>query len=301
MREPADRWLQREGIALHLLEWQSEAAQGAATVLLLHGLSSNAHYWDRLAAHLPERRLVALDQRGHGLTGRPPRVPPLPAGFAMEELIDDATFVIDQLNLGRPVIAGHSWGATVALEFAARRPDAISALVFIDGPIQSASSLFSWEEAQGFMQPPLPRYSSFAEAVDDSRRDFDGAWDDDLEPFVMSRLMQSGTAFVLTLTAEIRLALLRGLYESPVDSLWNQLKAPAAALLARGGPERVTDWREKGARRLARDVPQVKVRWFDTPHDIPLFVPADIAEEIEALADSAPASSEAAARQNLED
>jgi pimeloyl-ACP methyl ester carboxylesterase len=281
---PADRWLERDGIGLHLLEWEPAAAGNAGgPVLLLHGLSSNAHYWDRLAGHLPDRRLVALDQRGHGLTGRPPRVPPLPDGFAMEALIDDAMFAIDQLNLGHPLVVGHSWGATVALELAARRPDAISGLVFIDGPIQSASNHFSWEEAQGFMQPPLPRYPSFAEAIDDSRRDFDGAWDDDLEPFVMSRLMQSGTSFVLTLTAEIRLELLRGLYESPVDSLWKDLHAPAAALLARGGPARVTDWREKGVRRLAKDAPQVTVRWFDTPHDIPLFVPADIAAEIKGL------------------
>jgi pimeloyl-ACP methyl ester carboxylesterase len=283
--EPADRWLERDGIGLHLLEWEPEvtAGEAGAPVLLLHGLSSNAHYWDRLAGHMPDRRLVALDQRGHGLTGRPPGAPHLPYGFAMEALIDDATFVIDQLNLGRPLIVGHSWGATVSLELAARRPDAISGLVFIDGPIQSASNHFSWEEAQGFMQPPLPRYSSFAEAIDDSRRDFDGAWGDDLEPFVMSRLMQSGTSFVLTLTAEIRLELLRGLYESPVDSLWTELQAPAAALLARAGPARVTDWREKGVRRLAQDVPQVKVRWFDTPHDIPLFLPVDIAAEIEGL------------------
>jgi len=77
-------------------------------MLLLHGLSSNAHYWDRLAAHLGDRRLVALDQRGHGLTGRLPHVPPAPAGFAMDELIADAVFVTEQLDIGQPVVAGHS-------------------------------------------------------------------------------------------------------------------------------------------------------------------------------------------------
>jgi len=291
VREPADGWLERDGIPLHFLEWRPDERGDAGPILLLHGLSSNAHYWDRLAQHLGDRRLVALDQRGHGLTGRPPHAPPMPAGFAMEELIEDAALVIESLDLGRPVLAGHSWGATVALELAARRPRLISALAFIDGPIQSASKLFSWEEAQGFMQPPLPRYSTFAQAVDDSRRDFDGAWADDLEPFVMSRVMQEGSSFVLTLTSEVRLELLRGLYDSQVDQLWTELASPAIALLARAGPRPMTDWREKGVRELARRAPDVRVVWFDTPHDIPIFAPEAVATEIKSLSRAAPAAS----------
>jgi len=291
VKGPADGWLERDGIPLHFLEWKPDESGDAAPVLLLHGLSSNAHYWDRLATHLRDRRLIALDQRGHGLTGRPPHRPPVPAGFAMEELIEDAALVIESLDLGRPLLAGHSWGATVALELAARRPSLITALAFIDGPIQSASNLFSWEEAQGFMQPPLPRYATFAEAIEDSRRDFNGAWGDDLEPFVMSRVMQEGSSFVLTLTSDVRLELLRGLYESQVDQLWTELASSAVALLARAGPRPMTDWREKGARELARRAPGVRVMWFDTPHDIPIFAPEAVATEIEALAAAAPAGS----------
>jgi len=289
VKEPADGWLERDGIPLHFLEWRADEPGHAAPILLLHGLSSNAHYWDRLAQHLGDRRLIALDQRGHGLTGRPPRRPPVPAGFAMDELIEDAALVIEALDLGRPVLAGHSWGATVALELAARRPGLISALAFIDGPIQSASNLFSWEEAEGFMQPPLPHYTGFAEALDDSRRDFDGAWGDDLEPFVMSRVMQEGSALVLTLTSDVRLELLRGLYDSQVDQLWTELASPAIALLARAGPRQMTDWREKGVRELARRAPGVRVTWFDTPHDIPIFAPEAVATEIKNLAATAPA------------
>jgi pimeloyl-ACP methyl ester carboxylesterase len=302
VKAPADGWLERDGIPLHYLEWKPDEPGPDAPVLLLHGLSSNAHYWDRLATHLGDRRLVALDQRGHGLTGRPPRRPPVPAGFAMEELIEDAVLVIEALDLGRPVLAGHSWGATVALELAARRSSLISALAFVDGPIQSASNLFSWEEAQGFMQPPLPRYTTFAEAIDDSRRDFDGAWADDLEPFVMSRVMQEGSSFVLTLTADVRLELLRGLYDSQVDQLWLELASPAIALLARAGPRPMTDWREKGVRELARRAPDVGVKWFETPHDIPIFAPEAVASEIKSLAATAPAGSglEASSGKSLE-
>jgi pimeloyl-ACP methyl ester carboxylesterase len=293
VREPADGWLERDGISLHYLEWRGDPdSRNPRPVLLLHGLSSNAQYWNRVAAHLPGRRLVALDQRGHGLTGRPPHPPSVPDGFAMEHLVADAVHAIQELALERPLIVGHSWGATVSLELAAHLGDRASGLLFIDGPVQSAANLFSWEDAQRFMQPPLPRYLSFAQAVDDSRRDFAGAWADDLEPFVMARLMQEGTAFVLTLTAPVRLTLLRGLYDSPVDQLWAMLQVPGAALLARQGPAAVMARREGGARMLSEVAPQVDVRWFDTPHDIPIYVPDAIAAEIARLSESEPAAAQ---------
>ncbi len=299
MREPVDGWLERDGISLHHLEWEADSGPGQnPPLLLLHGLSSNAHYWDRVADRIGQRRLVALDQRGHGLTGRPPTAPSIPEGFAMDRLIDDALFAIESLDLGRPVVVGHSWGATVSLELSARHPEAVSGLVFIDGPVQTASNLFSWDDAQSFMQPALPRYASFADAIADARRDFGGAWADDLEPFVMSKVMQVGRAFVLTLTAAARLELLRGLFNSPVDQLWAELEVPAAALLARGGPQGVPGWKETGARQLAKAAPDVRIKWFDTPHDIPLFVPDAIAAEIEELAAGALQSAAAQDLQN---
>ena len=254
-------------------------------MLLLHGLSSNARFWERLANRLTDRRVVALDQRGHGLTGRPPRSPALPDGFAMDELLGDVTFVANSLGLERPILAGHSWGATVSLELAARQRDFASALVFIDGPIQSASSLFSWDEGQKFMQPPLPRYTSIKQAIDESRQDFGPAWADDLEPFVLARLILEGDGLVLTLTSDARLALLRGLYNSPVEQLWSALELPTYVLLARDASARVASWKDRGAVELKNIAPDLDIRWYDTPHDIPLYAPDDVAAVIRTAAE----------------
>jgi pimeloyl-ACP methyl ester carboxylesterase len=282
---PSDGWLERDGVGLHYLEWVPESGAGRIPpLLLLHGLSSNARYWERLARFLPDRRLVALDQRGHGLTGQPPRMPAYPHGYAMEELLNDAQLVIDELGLQKPVVVGHSWGATVALELVSTRQGIAGGLVFIDGPVQSAANLFSWEEAQKVMQPPLPRFTSFEEAVSQSRHDFEGAWDQDLESFVKARIISDGDALILTLTAPVRLELLRGLYEAQPDVLWSRVEVPAAALLARHGPARIATSREAGAARLAELAPNVEVKWYESPHDIPLFMPAEIALAIEHVA-----------------
>jgi pimeloyl-ACP methyl ester carboxylesterase len=289
--EPADGWLERDGVSLHYVEWTRpvEGARADQPVLLLHGLSSNARYWDRVALRLGDRRVVALDQRGHGLTGRP-HAPNLDGGYAMEQLIEDAAFAIAELGLDKPIVVGHSWGATVALELVGTRPELASALVFIDGPIQSAANMFSWDEAQRIMQPALPRFARLEDAMAESGRDFGGAFDTDLEPFVRARVVPDGSTFVLTLTAPMRLELLRGLYDSQPDVLWPRVEMPAAALLARGGPAAISSWKERGAALLAKQAPRVEIRWFDTPHDIPLYAPAEVAAEIERVSSPAAAS-----------
>jgi pimeloyl-ACP methyl ester carboxylesterase len=292
VREPDDGWLERGGVRLHYLEWSAESGpRRDAPVFLLHGLSSNAHYWDRLSRHLTTRRLVALDQRGHGLTGRPPHSPAPSDGYVMDELLEDAAFVIGELGLEQPIVVGHSWGATIALELVGTRPALASALVFIDGPVQSAANMFSWDEAQKFMQPPLPRFTTLADAMAQSRRDFAGAWGDDLEPFVRAGVVPDGDAFVLTLTASSRLELLRGLYDSQPEMLWPRLDVPAVALLARDGPASISSWKEHGAALLAELASNVEIRWFETPHDIPIFAPAEVAAEIERVSSAAAASS----------
>jgi pimeloyl-ACP methyl ester carboxylesterase len=298
VRELVDGWLEREGVHIHYLEWMPEPRVASAPAgLLLHGLSSNARYWERLARHLPDRRLVALDQRGHGLTGRPPDAPVVPAGYAMEQLLDDAALAISELGLGKPIVVGHSWGATVALELVGTRTGLASGLVFVDGPVQSAANMFSWEEAQSIMQPPLPRFASLAEAVSESMTDFEGAWDGDLEAFVKARIIPDGDAFVLTLKAPVRLELLRGLYESQPEVLWPRIEVPAVALLAQRSAARISRSTQMGVARLATIAPQVEVRWFDSPHDIPLFMPAEVASEVERVASMAAggSASEAAA------
>jgi len=80
------------------------------------------------------------------------------------------------------------------------------------------------------------------------------------------------------------------------------LDSPAIALLARAGPRPMADWREKGVRELARRAPDVRVMWFDTPHDIPIFAPEAVATEIKSLAAAAPAGSglEASSGKSLE-
>jgi pimeloyl-ACP methyl ester carboxylesterase len=53
------------------------------------------------------RRVIALDQRGHGASVRTP-------GYSFEAMRDDLLEFVDQLGLGTFLLMGHSMGGSVA-------------------------------------------------------------------------------------------------------------------------------------------------------------------------------------------
>src|SRR5260370_9581639 len=102
----------------------------------------------------------------------------------MDVLAADAGHAIRELGLDRPVVVGHSWGGTVALEVGARQAELVSGVAVMDGPIASMSERITWEDASRMMQPPLPRYRSLEEAFEAKRQELGEAWGEDLQGFV---------------------------------------------------------------------------------------------------------------------
>ncbi|MEU6660539.1 alpha/beta hydrolase [Streptomyces sp. NPDC046821] len=121
-------------------------------VLLLHGLMGRASHWAATARWLAERhRAVALDQRGHGQSQKPPDGP-----FDREAYVQDAAAALVQLGLAPAVVIGHSMGALTAWQLAARHPDLVRAVVICDmrASALGAASQREWED--WFEAWPLP-------------------------------------------------------------------------------------------------------------------------------------------------
>lgn len=101
-------------------------------LVLIHGISSAGETWwpviDELAAHFT---VIAIDQRGHGDSGKPE------SGYLYDNYIDDLKRVLDHFTLDRPLIMGHSLGGIVTLWWAARHPDQAAAMVIEDSPLRS--------------------------------------------------------------------------------------------------------------------------------------------------------------------
>jgi pimeloyl-ACP methyl ester carboxylesterase len=100
-----------DGVHLHGVH---HGSTGRAKLVLVHGAGANAHWWDHLASGLAEHfHVVALDFRGHGDSDFPEQ---LRAGAFSDDL--DAT--LEHLAAPEAILVGHSLGAHVAVEHAAR-------------------------------------------------------------------------------------------------------------------------------------------------------------------------------------
>lgn len=96
-------------------------------VLLLHGAMTTHHDWlaGPAGALSEETRVTAIDRPGHGLSRRPRFV-----GTPRDQAGQIAAG-LDRLGVGPAVVAGHSFGALVALALAERFPDRVTKLVLI--------------------------------------------------------------------------------------------------------------------------------------------------------------------------
>lgn len=93
-------------------------------IVCLHGLSANRVTWRPVARRMEPRRFVALvDLLGRGESDASPL-----ARYDLESEARRLSQVLDALGIRRPILAGHSHGAAIAVA-AARRTDAAGLLL----------------------------------------------------------------------------------------------------------------------------------------------------------------------------
>lgn len=96
-------------------------------ILMMHGLGLDHHYLRPWHDPLARRaRLVYYDHRWNGASGRVGE-----PDHAMWHA--DAAALLDHLGIARATIYGHSYGAWLALGFAARYPERVTRLIVSDG------------------------------------------------------------------------------------------------------------------------------------------------------------------------
>jgi N-formylmaleamate deformylase len=116
--------IDRDGVNLHYYR----TGQGELPALVLaHGFSDNGLCWTRAAKGLEAHfDRVMVDARNHGKSSRAPA--------NLEDMADDLLCVISTLKLVQPLVLGHSMGASMAADLAARYPEVVSKLILEDPP-----------------------------------------------------------------------------------------------------------------------------------------------------------------------
>jgi pimeloyl-ACP methyl ester carboxylesterase len=125
-------FVETNGIRLHYLDF----AGGEPTLILMHGLTANAHAFDGLiAAGLsPKYRVLSIDLRGRGLSDKPE------SGYGMAEHAQDILGLLDQLGIEKAVIGGHSFGALLTFYLASHFPERVEKMVLLDAAAQMHSN-----------------------------------------------------------------------------------------------------------------------------------------------------------------
>ena len=234
------------GDRIHFLDWGGAGEPG---VLLVHGLSNTAWSWAPVARRLAvERRTVAMDLRGHGLSDAPTEAytPDLLAEDVVA--VAEGSGVLASGSARGVVLAGHGFGAIVATWAAAVLGDGCAGLVLVDGgweDLETATGLDIDEFLRGLDEPPEVMRSLDAFLAD--RAAFDPTtWDADQVRAARATIVETHAGRVVPATWPHALeACVRTMFDYEPESALAAVAAPVTALVAADD--------ETGSRRRALD------------------------------------------------
>jgi pimeloyl-ACP methyl ester carboxylesterase len=106
----------------------NDGGEGAPAVVFLHSLGGRYSQWKAQLEHLrPDHRAIAVEYLGHGKSDE--------AGdrdYSLTALARALERVVEELDLDRVVLVGHSFGAGVAAEYARMHPEQVAGLLLVD-------------------------------------------------------------------------------------------------------------------------------------------------------------------------
>jgi pimeloyl-ACP methyl ester carboxylesterase len=223
------------GIRLYVEE------RGSGTPILgLHGAGSSAVLWEDAAERLAELgRVITYDRRGSSRSERPASYEVTSVGVHA----DDALALLRALGAEPAILVGRSWGGTIALEVALRRPESVLGIALLEaGPLGLSPEWDAWfaELATSLEEVVASRgVGAVGETV--IRRVF-GAWEE------MPALWRD----VFTDNGQALLAEIRGGERLTDDWDLGELRVPALVVTAEASPAAIRHASEELARVLPR-------------------------------------------------
>ncbi|HZO72635.1 MAG TPA: alpha/beta hydrolase [Ktedonobacteraceae bacterium] len=283
---PIDDVVSVHGLQLHYRRWSPVEPAAAAPIVLLHGLASASHIWNLVAPRLVAQghSVTVLDQRGHGESDKPD------SGYDFATIVADDHAAFQALEIERPVVVGHSWGAAVALHYAVTYPGQVSSLVLVDGALNQLSARPNWtrERARVDLAPPrfagTPREAFLARIRSGPLGE---QWTPELEDIMLHIVqLRSDDTVAPRLDFENHLQIIDAMWEQPTFDLYRQVQCPVTLIVAEQEQLR-EPWagfrqaRQEGIDTIKALCPDIRIiRMPNTVHDIPLQRPEMLAEEI---------------------
>lgn len=121
---------QNQQLKMAYMDVPSENANGK-TVVLLHGKNFNGAYWKTTIDALTKDgyRVIVPDQIGFGKSSKP-----VGYQFTFQQLAQNTKAVLDELDIDKIYLLGHSMGGMLATRFALMYPERVEKLI-LENPI----------------------------------------------------------------------------------------------------------------------------------------------------------------------
>jgi pimeloyl-ACP methyl ester carboxylesterase len=127
-RVPVESRVCVNGVEIACWDWPGEQTP----ILFCHANGFHGRIWDQVIRHLPGRRCIAFDARGHGRSSKP--APP----YHWRSFGADVAALAEALNFDGAIGVGHSIGGHALTLGASLRPEAFSRLLLLDPAIAPA-------------------------------------------------------------------------------------------------------------------------------------------------------------------
>jgi pimeloyl-ACP methyl ester carboxylesterase len=250
------------GVSVRTLTWGTPSSE-YPSLLLVHGLASNARLWDGVGAELVKRgwHAVAVDQRGHGRSDRPDH------GYDFDTICRDLTKVMDHHQLERPLAVGQSWGGNVVVELAWAHAETILGAVAVDGGLIELGARFQqWDDCADALRPPTlvgTPLRRFEAAIRAAHSDWPEAG---LQGVLACFDVRDDGTIAPYLTLERHLAILRALWGHRPSERFADIERPVMFVLADSGDAVWAGDKRAAAHHALVSLRRGRVTWMPGAH-----------------------------------
>jgi haloalkane dehalogenase len=123
-------------MTLHYTAIQSEHSGSGTPFIFLHGNPASSYIWRNVVPGVGEGRMLAPDLIGMGQSAKPD------IAYTFDDHARYLDEWVDALGLERVVMVGHDWGGALAFDWAARHPDRVAGIAFLESIVKP----MGWDE-----------------------------------------------------------------------------------------------------------------------------------------------------------
>ncbi|TYR73244.1 alpha/beta hydrolase [Rossellomorea vietnamensis] len=227
-------------------------------VILLHGLAGSSlfSFFELVQLLKEEFHLILIDQPGHGKS--------TPFGQEEDYLFSSMAIWYDKVFekvIGRPFyLAGHSWGADVALHYTRKFGWKIKGLILLDGAItyphfqEEMTFDISYNGWKEYVEKA--EYSQWQDVINEYQL-YTTSWNQ-LKEESLKTIIKNDGKYSLVASEFTILAIIKAFFKEPFYSAYRHIQLPVLLLLAEK-PEELESARQRGVAQMRKEICDISV------------------------------------------